>query len=74
MRDVIRADALAVGEHVFRARAEDAAGNIDPTPVEYRFTVVNAAPTATLALDADDRPRPADRRPTITGADPDRTA
>src|SRR6201999_4479773 len=42
---VIRAEALALGEHVFRARGEDAAGNIG-TPAEYRFTVVNGAPAA----------------------------
>ena len=38
--------------------ATDAAGNIDPTPVERRFTVVNAAPIATLALDRDTGPAP----------------
>ncbi|HWK29702.1 MAG TPA: M36 family metallopeptidase, partial [Solirubrobacter sp.] len=45
-----RAEELALGEHVFRAWAVDAAGNADPTPAEHRFTVVNAAPTATLAV------------------------
>ena len=68
---VIQADALAVGAHVFRARAEDATGNIDPTPVEYRFTVVNAAPTAALALDATSGPAPLESRPAITAADAD---
>ncbi len=55
-----------LGEHVFRARAEDAAGNIDATPVEYRFTVVNAAPSATLALDPATGPAP------LTDPAPDR--
>ena len=54
---IIRAETLAIGEHVFRARAQDAAGNIDDSPVEYRFTVVNGAPSATLALDPATGPR-----------------
>jgi hypothetical protein len=69
---IIQADTLAVGEHVFRARAEDAAGNIDATPVEYAFTVVNEAPAAVLALDAETGPAPLTTRPKISGSDPDR--
>ena len=70
----IRAEALSVGEHVFRARAEDAAGNIDPTPVEYRFTVVNAAPNASLALDPETGPAPLVTRPAVAGPTPTATA
>ena len=45
------AEDLALGEHVYRARATDQAGNTDTTPAEWRFTVTNAAPEATLQLD-----------------------
>jgi extracellular elastinolytic metalloproteinase len=69
---LIRAESLPVGEHVFRARAEDAAGNIDASPAEFRFTVVNGAPTAALAFDVTTGPAPLTARPTIAGADPDR--
>ena len=46
-----RAEDLALGEHVYRARATDQAGNVDATPAERVFVVVNAAPVATLAFD-----------------------
>ena len=55
--------------HVFLARAQDAAGNISPARV--RVHGVNAAPTATLALDGPTGIAPLAVRPTITGADPD---
>jgi hypothetical protein len=42
------ANSLALGDHVFRARATDRAGNTDPSPAESRFSVVNAPPQATL--------------------------
>ena len=53
-----RAEDLSLGEHVFRARATDRAGNPDATPAERRFAVVNAAPVATLVLDRDTGPAP----------------
>jgi PKD repeat protein len=59
-----RAEDLSLGEHVFRARATDRAGNVDATPAERRFSVVNTAPTATLAFDRDTGPAP--HTPTIT--------
>ena len=43
------AEDLALGEHVYRARATDRAGNVDATPAEHRFAVTNVAPAATLA-------------------------
>ena len=36
---------LALGEHVFRLYATDAAGNVEATPVEYRWTVIDGATT-----------------------------
>jgi hypothetical protein len=68
---LIRAEALGLGEHVFRARAEDALGNVDATPAEYRFTVVNGAPAATLTLDPGSGPAPLNVRPAIGATDPD---
>ena len=35
---------LSDGEHSFRVRATDRAGNTDPTPAEHRFTVDRTAP------------------------------
>jgi hypothetical protein len=68
---LILADTLAVGNHVFRARAEDDAGNVDRTPVEFPFTVVNAAPTAALVLDRASGAGPLTVVPTPFGGDDD---
>ena len=69
-----RAEDLSLGEHVFRARATDRAGNLDATPAERRFTVTNAAPVATLVFDRETGPAP--HTPTVevraTDADGDR--
>jgi hypothetical protein len=32
---------LGFGAHVFRVRARDRAGNVDPTPAKRSFTVVH---------------------------------
>jgi PKD repeat protein len=53
-----RAEDLSLGEHVFRARATDRAGNVDPTPAERVFTVVNTAPQAALTVDRETGPAP----------------
>ncbi|MBN8232186.1 OmpA family protein [Corallococcus macrosporus] len=37
-------DSLAEGEHTLAVRAVDAAGNVDPTPAEYTWTVDLSAP------------------------------
>ena len=47
---VLSLSGVLPGEHRLAVRAVDAAGNADPAPPETTFTVVNAAPTATLAL------------------------
>jgi CSLREA domain-containing protein len=39
---------LADGEHTFAVRAVDLAGNVDPTPATYSWTVDTVAPTATV--------------------------
>jgi polyvinyl alcohol dehydrogenase (cytochrome) len=43
---VLRADDHAVGRHVLRVRAVDAAGNADPTPAREYFHVAGPAPEA----------------------------
>jgi Ca2+-binding RTX toxin-like protein len=35
---------LAPGAHIFRVRAVDAAGNVDPTPATYSWTIASAPP------------------------------
>ncbi len=67
---VLRADNLAAGDHVYRARATDAAGNVSD-PAEFPFTVVNAAPVATLDVDADSGPAPHTLHAAITATDAD---
>ena len=39
---------LLDGLHTFQVRARDAAGNIDPTPASYDWTVDRTAPSATI--------------------------
>jgi hypothetical protein len=67
---VLRADTLAAGEHVYRVRATDAAGNVS-LPAERRFTVINGAPLAKLELGAESGSAPHTLHATITGTDAD---
>ena len=39
---------IAEGEHTFRARAIDAAGNVDPTPASYVWIVDRSAPDTSI--------------------------
>ena len=61
-----RAEDLGLGEHVFRARATDRAGNVDATPAERPLRGCQRRAAATLALDRDTGPAP--HTPTITVA------
>jgi hypothetical protein len=67
---VLRADDLAAGEHIYRARATDAAGNVS-MPFPFPFTVVNAPPAARLDVDADSGLAPHTLHATITATDAD---
>ena len=42
---------IGLGRHMFRARAIDAAGNVDPTPVERGFAVVSPPSVTAAAAD-----------------------
>jgi hypothetical protein len=44
--------ALGDGAHVFAVRAVDAAGNVDPTPAAFTWTVDTVAPAVTLTTPA----------------------
>jgi len=46
-------DRLAAGAHTFRVRAVDLAGNVDGSPATRTFTIVDAPPTASLAVTPD---------------------
>lgn len=39
---------IADGSHIFYVKADDAAGNTDPTPASYIWTVDNTPPTTTI--------------------------
>ncbi|QHV94573.1 FG-GAP-like repeat-containing protein [Spirosoma endbachense] len=39
---------LAEGEHTFRVRAVDRAGNVDPTPATYTWTIDTTPPSVTI--------------------------
>jgi hypothetical protein len=52
--------ALSDGEHTFYARAKDAAGNVDPTPASYTWTIDTAAPDTSITAHPDDPSNSAD--------------
>ena len=43
---------LTQGSHAFDVRASDAAGNTDPTPASFTWTIDTTAPTGTIAFPA----------------------
>lgn len=64
------AEEFANGEHRFKVRAIDPAGNVSPV-VEAAFTIVNRPPTASLQVAGDSGPAPLTTTATIEAADPD---
>ncbi len=58
------------GDHTFRVRAIDAAGNTDATPASYSWTVDTGAPTTTLTGNPPAVSASANPSFTFTGADP----
>jgi hypothetical protein len=58
---------LADGAHTFAVRAIDAAGNADPTPATFGWSVDATAPVVTLTAPADGSTT-ADATPTFSGA------
>jgi hypothetical protein len=51
----VRYDGLAQGRHTFRVRARDAAGNLQPTPSAWTWTVDTRRPATTLVSGRVDR-------------------
>jgi len=60
-----------VGDRTLAARAVDRAGNVDPSPATYPFTVVNQAPAPQLALSNLSGPAPLQVVADVSGDDPD---
>ena len=58
------------GQHVYRVRATDGAGNVS-APAEFTFTVVNASPRAALTIDAETGAAPHTLHATVGGTDAD---
>lgn len=62
---------VSPGEHTFRVRATDLAGNVDASSASQSFTVVNAAPTTTLDVTPDSGAAALDIHATIDASDGD---
>ncbi|MBU8897756.1 OmpA family protein [Corallococcus sp. M34] len=58
---------LAQGNHTFRARARDAAGNVDPTPATYSWTIDTTVPASPVITGPTDGQVIATQRPGFTG-------
>jgi hypothetical protein len=64
---------LTDGEHTFRVRAVDAAGNMDPTPGSYTWTISTAAPDTTITASPDDPSNSANASFSFTSTKPGST-
>jgi lysophospholipase L1-like esterase len=60
-----------VGDHVFRVRAYDLAGNVDPTPAEHPFSIANQDPVPSLSIDQAEGGAPLQVTAAVSGADAD---
>ncbi len=65
---------LADGSHTFEVRAKDAAGNLDPSPASFTWTVDTAAPGIPVITAPTEGASVATATPTVTGtAEPNAT-
>ncbi len=64
---------LADGEHTFEVRATDAAGNTDPTPASYTWTIDTVAADTTITAHPDDPCASANASFSFTGTKPGST-
>ncbi|MBL8204113.1 MAG: hypothetical protein JNM09_07780 [Blastocatellia bacterium] len=61
---------LADGSHTFQVRAVDAAGNTDPTPASYTWTVDATPPNTTITANPTNPSASANASFSFTGSDP----
>ena len=64
------AEEFSAGEHQFKVRAIDLAGNVS-APAEANFTIINSPPTASLQVSPEAGPAALTVTATIEGSDPD---
>ena len=66
-------EGLAPGDHHFRVRAIDRAGNVDPTPEEWRWRIARTIPETHITSGPEDGTTSSEATFTFASGDPDAT-